>query len=145
MNLLAKFLKSKISFVVYLIVIMLMFDPNFFRDVVRISYDKYEKSIGLSEKYFEAENEKTHEYGKMLLQKEYDIEDIKCKCKFIEPNYHNKECEYLYGDPKTENNNKYLFDRWLAALVLACVVLICNLGLAFYGFMSCSNFGASSI
>jgi hypothetical protein len=57
----------------------------------------------------------------------------------------NKECEYLYGDPKTENNNKYLFDRWLAALVLACVVLICNLGLAFYGFMSCSNFGASSI
>ena len=72
MNLLAKFLKSKISFVVYLIVLMLMFDPNFFRDVVRISYDKYEKSIGLSEKYFEAENEKTHEYGKMLLQKEYD-------------------------------------------------------------------------
>ena len=72
MNLLAKFLKSKISFVVYLIVLMLMFDPNFFRDVVRISYDKYEKSIGLSEKYFEAEDEKTHEYGKMLLQKEYD-------------------------------------------------------------------------
>ena len=57
----------------------------------------------------------------------------------------NKECEYIYDAPEEENENKELFDRWLSALILACVVLICNLGLTFFGFMSCSNFGVNSI
>jgi len=57
----------------------------------------------------------------------------------------NKECEYLFEEPEVDNDKKYLFDRWLAALILACIVLVCNLGLAFFGFMSCSNFGVSSI
>ena len=53
-------------------------------------------------------------------------------------------CDYLYGEPKYETTNKYLYDRWLAALILACLVLLCDLGLAFFGFMHCSNFGFSS-
>jgi len=56
-----------------------------------------------------------------------------------------KECEYLFEEPEEDNDHKYLFDRWLAALILACVVLVCNLGLAFFGFMSCSNVGITSI
>ena len=55
----------------------------------------------------------------------------------------NTECDYLYVEPVEGNENKYLFDRWLSALVLACVVLICNLGLAFSGLLLCSNFGNS--
>ena len=53
------------------------------------------------------------------------------------------ECDYLYAKPVEDNEHKYLFDRWLSALVLACVVLICNLGLAFSGLLLCSNFGNS--
>ena len=55
----------------------------------------------------------------------------------------NTECDYLYAEPIADNEHKYLFDRWLSALVLACVVLICNLGLAFSGLLLCSNFGNS--
>lgn len=53
----------------------------------------------------------------------------------------NKDCQYLYASPEDKNNNKYVFDRWLAALILACVVLVCNLVLAIFGFLLCSNFG----
>ena len=53
------------------------------------------------------------------------------------------ECDYLYAPPEKENDHKYLFDRWLSALILACVVLICNLGLAFNGLLLCANFGNS--
>ena len=54
-------------------------------------------------------------------------------------------CENYYNFPETENKNKDLFDRWLTALILACFVLVCDLGLAFFGLLLCSNFGQSSL
>ena len=53
------------------------------------------------------------------------------------------DCKNLYCESKTDTKNKDLYDRWLTALILACFVLICDLGLAFFGLMQCSNFGAN--
>ena len=53
------------------------------------------------------------------------------------------DCKNLFCVPKEDTKNKNVYDRWLTALILACFVLLCDLGLAFFGFMQCSNFGAN--
>ena len=54
------------------------------------------------------------------------------------------DCEYLYSVPKENSDNKNLYDRWLTALILACFVILCDLGLAFFGLMLCTNFGINT-
>ena len=53
-------------------------------------------------------------------------------------------CEYAYYPPEEDNSNKYLYDRWLTALILACFVLLTNLGLAGFGFLLFTNIGSSA-
>ena len=53
-------------------------------------------------------------------------------------------CEYIYALPNEEIRNKKVFDKWLSSLILACVVLLTNLGVAVFGLLHCANFGVSS-
>lgn len=53
-------------------------------------------------------------------------------------------CEYIYAKPEEEIGNKKIFDKWLSSLILACVVLLTNLGVAVFGLLHCANFGVSS-
>lgn len=53
-------------------------------------------------------------------------------------------CEYIYAEPKEEIWYKKVFDKWLSSLILACVVLLTNLGVAIFGLLHCANFGVSS-
>ena len=53
-------------------------------------------------------------------------------------------CEYVYEEePEEEIYNKKVFDKWLASLVLSCVVLLTNLGVAVFGLLHFANFGMS--
>jgi hypothetical protein len=61
------------------------------------------------------------------------------KCREDSPN---TNCQYLYGEHSNELTNKELFNRWLTALILACIVLICNLGLGIFGVFSFANCGS---
>ena len=54
------------------------------------------------------------------------------------------KCTYVYAPAKEKNDNKYLYDRWLTALILACVVLLTNLGLAVFGLLLFTNCGANA-
>ena len=45
------------------------------------------------------------------------------------------KCDYLYYPPKTGVENKYIYDRWLTALILSIVIVICNIGLIIFGFL----------
>ena len=60
------------------------------------------------------------------------------------PNNGDDFCEYLYDEPETEIKNKKVFDKWLSSLILACLVLLTNLGVAVFGLLHCANFGVSS-
>lgn len=50
-------------------------------------------------------------------------------------------CNYIYASPKSNNDNKELYDRWLTALILACFAMVCSLGLAVFGFFLFTNLG----
>jgi len=55
----------------------------------------------------------------------------------------NKECDYLWdsSDFKYNSNHKYMFDRWLTSIIFSCLVFVCALGLAFFGFMMFKDSG----
>ena len=56
---------------------------------------------------------------------------------------YDSSCEYIYHEPATDSTNKELYDRWLTALILACVATLFNLLLAFFGVCMFANFGNS--
>ena len=51
------------------------------------------------------------------------------------PNTRISNCDYLYYYPKDSCINKYIYDRWLTALILAVFIVICNVALAIFGFL----------
>ena len=44
-------------------------------------------------------------------------------------------CDYLYYDAVPSIVNRYIYDRWLTALILSVVIVICNIGLIIFGFL----------
>ena len=45
------------------------------------------------------------------------------------------KCDYLYYTPQKGVENKFIYDRWLTALILSIVIVICNIGLIIFGFL----------
>ena len=48
-------------------------------------------------------------------------------------------CDYLFYTPETDVKNKYIYDRWLTALVLSIIIVAFNLGLFVFGFLLCKS------
>ena len=45
-------------------------------------------------------------------------------------------CEYLYLTEIANNfENKYLFDMWVTTIIFTCLILVCAIGLAIFGFL----------
>ena len=44
-------------------------------------------------------------------------------------------CDYLYYTAQSGIVNRYIYDRWLTALILSVVIIICNIGLIIFGFL----------
>lgn len=71
-----------------------------------------------------------YNYNKELY-KTYDENDV-CSISKYSPS---SSCEYFYEQPTDLIENKYLYDRWLTALVLAVFIFLGDLGMAVFGFM----------
>ena len=44
-------------------------------------------------------------------------------------------CDYLFYTPNKDVKNKYIYDRWLTALILSIIIVICNISLIIFGFL----------
>ena len=44
-------------------------------------------------------------------------------------------CDYLYYKAERGIVNRYIYDRWLTALILSVVIVICNIGFIIFGFL----------
>jgi len=49
------------------------------------------------------------------------------------------DCDYLYDSRITSVENKYIYDRWLTALILAIFIVLFNAALAIFGFLLFKN------
>ena len=61
----------------------------------------------------------------------------------------NKECDYLWYTHnsmlKNDNNdNKYLYDRWLTTIIFGIIITICGIAMAIFGFLLFKNSNGSS-
>ncbi len=89
---------------------------------------------------------KRYNYDSDYYKKYYNYdkkENAEYTCGRQYPLLSNSDCDYHYKKPEETTFNKYLYDRWLSALVVACVVLLTNLGLAIFGLLLFTNFGAN--
>ena len=44
-------------------------------------------------------------------------------------------CESLYGRYYDSISHKYLFDRWTTTIIFSCFIIVCDIGLAIFGFL----------
>ena len=59
--------------------------------------------------------------------------------------YINK-CEYLYLSIKANGfENKYLFDMWVTTIIFTCLICVCAIGLAIFGFLLFKNSDGSGL
>ena len=78
--------------------------------------------------------QKQYNYNKKLYEL-YHLQGQNCKTL-------SSSCDYYYGyDPFSSNENKDLHDRWLTDIILSFLIAICNIGLAFFGFLLFKNGG----
>ena len=55
-------------------------------------------------------------------------------------------CEYLFLNIKAEGfGNKYLFDMWVTTIIFTCLICVCAIGLAIFGFLLFKNSDGSGI
>lgn len=47
----------------------------------------------------------------------------------------NKTCENLYASHINSIENKYVFDRWITTIIFSCFIIVCDIGLAIFGFL----------
>ena len=46
-----------------------------------------------------------------------------------------QDCKALYIKPETGISNKYLFDKWVTTIIFSCFIVVCDIGLAIFGFL----------
>lgn len=46
-----------------------------------------------------------------------------------------KTCQNLYASHIDSIENKYVFDRWITTIIFSCFIIVCNIGLAIFGFL----------
>ena len=44
-------------------------------------------------------------------------------------------CKALYIKPESGISNKYLFDKWVTTIIFSCLIIVCDIGLAIFGFL----------
>ena len=58
---------------------------------------------------------------------------------YIDENGNTKQCLNLYNKPIETNANKDIADRWLTTLIVSIIIILCNIGLAIFGFLLFKN------
>ena len=62
------------------------------------------------------------------------------------PQYNGNNCKYVWNvkDFPDDKSNKYLFDRWITSIIFSCLIFVCDLALALFGFLLFKDSGSSS-
>ena len=106
--------------------------------------EKYKKNSDLEYAKYKDLGKKQYNYNSDLYKYLQDSNSEYNNCKYSSisgsttiKQYNNKNCEYAWitSDFKDNNNNKYLFDKWLTSIIFSSLIFVCDLGLALFGFL----------
>ena len=120
------------------------YDPIFEDDRDEFSnYIRY-KDLGKKQYNYDSKYYKNIEGHNGLTTEQFVCKNTNFDNSGAYPSIVRDKCTYVYAPAAVKNENKYLYDRWLTALILACVVLLTNLGLAVFGLLLFTNCGANT-
>ena len=54
-------------------------------------------------------------------------------------------CDYLYTEAERAYDNKYIYDRWVTTIIFSCFIIVCDIGLAIFGFLLFKNSNGSGL
>ena len=112
----------------------------------RITVDQKETGENAKFVLYKDLGKKQYNYNSKIYQTYYKIEipysppsppaESSMTCRSIEASEsYNDDCEYIYNTPETNVINKYIHDRWITALIIAIIIVVCDLGLSIFGFL----------
>lgn len=88
--------------------------------------------------------DKQYNYNKKFYETFYGLKSDSVSITDCRERGSGSSCDYIYEEPFTNNENKYLYDRWCLSLVLAVFITISNVGLLIFGFFIFKGNGDSS-
>ena len=110
-----------------------------YKDLGKKQYN-YDSDIYKALKYYsDSEYEKCSEQD----ISSYYSQNEKKKYTVDEPNDH--KCDYIWeaNFDNENNNNKYLYDRWMTCIILSVIIVVCGIGLIIFGFLLFKSEGDS--
>ena len=54
---------------------------------------------------------------------------------YITGSHTGSTCKYLYSRRVNSVSNKYIFDMWITTIIFSCLIIVCDIGLAIFGFL----------
>ena len=109
-------------------------------DVIYIKFkDLGKKQYNYDPELFQASTISDSYYSQCNADQNSDLSDLMA----------NKACDYLWYTHnsmlKNDNNdNKYLYDRWLTTIIFGIIITICGIAMAIFGFLLFKNSNGSS-
>lgn len=107
----------------------------------------YEENIGYNSQYlrYNELGDKQYNYDKDIYIKYMEnlpenrnsINGCNIGSAYLLTNYNIKinSCDYLFTQPYNNSRNKYLYDRWVATLILSVFIIVLHLALAIFGIL----------
>ena len=118
--------------------------------------EKYKKNTDLIYAKYKDLGKKRYNYDSDLYKDREDTNSEYNQCKYSNskydlfpssiPQYNGNNCKYVWngGDFPDDKSNKYLFDRWITSIIFSCLIFVCDLALALFGFLLFKDSGSSS-
>ena len=116
--------------------------------------EKYKKNTDLIYAKYKDLGKKRYNYDSDLYTKKKTLIEYS-NCKYVNdiddiplsiPQYNGNNCKYVWNaeDFPEDKSNKYLFDRWITSIIFSCLIFVCDLALALFGFLLFKDSGSSS-
>ena len=119
------------------------------RDIILIKY----KDLGKKQYNYDSEIFKATEYYDKSEYKECQESDILVfytgqdgnTKKYTVDTTNDHNCDYIWEKnfDNKDNNNKYLYDRWMTCIILGALIAVCGIGLIIFGFLLSKSEGDS--
>ena len=102
-----------------------------------ISY--YSNEYGKHPENFKCSDDVYYYASRCSSSESFTIGSITNPKEYTDENGNTKQCLNLYNNPIKTNENKDIADRWLTTLIVSIIIILCNIGLAIFGFLLFKN------
>ena len=132
--------------------------PKLYPNGALYKWEAYSSSSSSSSgKYITINENDKGDYANILLYKDLGEKQYNYMGDFFDTYFKNSDCnsclsrnskkgtcDYIFYTPERKVENKYIYDRWITALILSVIIVFSYIGLIIFGFLLFKNIEESS-